>query len=360
MNSEISTSTFPVVLQHLQACGVKDGRHVGVSILPVAALLLVARGADRIVIPAPHPDERDRAEAGIEGLPPERKGLVAVVDTKGRILNRVRDYLDPLKKQARKWPEEAVVGLGEDFLYEVLVATSERAGVLSNSVSIVRGFIPIIDPREFKGEARFRLAELCRLICSYEPGVIDHGMWVNSAGRDAGASAWDILRTAEYRSLVSASGRIGYLKHPLVAMQRLGEKVLALIRKPVVKPVLKLAASAADAAGGSGLGGVTKEALGIAAENRADQFHPPFISLGPLTLPLYREALAEGLPGATPPPGVIMLFEQLRGGHASHSWLGVGEELKLEQEAISEERQRRTDYLRARKALDRFVCAHIN
>jgi hypothetical protein len=182
-------------------------------------------------------------------------------------------------------------------------------------------------------------------------------MWVADAGRTAGAPAWDILRMSEYRALVTASGRIGYLKHPLVAMRRLREKIRDLIRTPVVKPLLKLAASAADAAGAAGLGSATGEALRLATEGRGEQFHPPFISLGPVQLPLYHAALADGLPGATPPPGAIMLFEQFRGGHASHMWLATGEEHKLEREAILGARRRHAEYLRARKALDRIVGA---
>jgi hypothetical protein len=50
-----------------------------------------------------------------------------------------------------------------------------------------------------------------------------------------------------------------------------------------------------------------------------------------------------------------MLFEELRGGRASHMWLSVGEEDKLEREARSGFRRRHAEYLRARRALDRFV-----
>jgi hypothetical protein len=350
----MSSSIFPVVLQHLDACAVKDGRGVSTSIVPVVSVLLVARGSDRIIIPTPHAKERDRAEAGIARLPAERRSLITLSDTNGQVLTRVRDYLEPLRRQARKWPEDAFVGFAEDFLYEVVVATNERAGILSNSASVVRGFVPIIDPREFSGEARFRLAEVCRLICSYEPAVIEHGMWVADTRRDTGASAWDILGMAEYTALVNASGKIGYLKHPLVALRRLRAKLCDLIRKPAVKPLIKLASTAADAAGAAGLAGATGEAIGLAAEARNRPFHPPFISLGPTELALYRAAVREGLPGATPPPGVIMLFEELRGGRMSHMWLSVGEEDKLEREARSGLRRRHAQYLRARKALDRF------
>jgi hypothetical protein len=61
-----------------------------------------------------------------------------------------------LQHQVRKWPEDAFVKLAEDFLYEVVVATDQRAGILSNAASVVRDFVPLLDPSEFTGEARFR------------------------------------------------------------------------------------------------------------------------------------------------------------------------------------------------------------
>ncbi len=182
-------ATFPVILQHLDACGVKDGHRVSTSIVPALAVLLVARGCDRLIIPAPHAAERERAEAGIAKLPPERRNLVSLCDTDGTVLARVRDYVHPLQRQAQKWPEDAFVEFAEDFLYEVLVATSQRAGILSDSASVLREFVAIVDPTQFAGEARFRLAEICRMVCSYKPAVIDHGQYVIDAHRDTGASA---------------------------------------------------------------------------------------------------------------------------------------------------------------------------
>ncbi len=350
----VTTGTFPVVVQHVDACAVKDGRRVSTSMMPAVSVLLVARGSDQIIIPAPHAVERERVESGVAKLPPERRDLIKLCDTSGQDLRRVRDYLEPLRRQACKWPEDAFVGFAEDFLYEVVVATSQRAGVLSDSASVVRGFIPIIDPREFGGEARFRLAELCRLICTYAPAVVQHGMYVVDTCREASATACEILGLAEFRALVAASGRIGYLKHPILALRRLREKFRALMRQPAAKSLIKLASTAADAAGAAGLGRAAGEALGLAAETGSGQFHPPFISLGPAKLALYRAALREGIPGAVPPEGVIMLFEKLRGGQASHSWLNVGEESKLQREARSGIRRRVAQQREARKALDRI------
>lgn len=346
---------FPVVLQHLDACGIKDGRPVRTSVIPVLAVLLVARGSDRLIIPTPHGRERERAESGIARLPAERRHLVTLCDTNGKLLSRVRDYLEPLQRQARRWPEDAFVQLAEDFLYEVVVATDQRAGILSDAASVVRDFIPLLDPSEFTGEARFRLAESYRLVCGYEPLVMDHGQYLIDSSRDSGASAWEILKLAEFRAVVAASGRIGYLKHPVIGLRKLSDRLRDLVRKPAVKPFIKLASTAADAAGTAGLAGAAGEALGLAADGSGERFHPPFISLGAAELPLYRAALREGVPGALPPEGVIMLFEIMRAGRGGGMWLNVGEERKLELEAKGGFRQRFAKHREARKALDRLM-----
>src|SRR5207244_4445210 len=85
--------------------------------------------------------------------------------------------LEPLARQAKRWPENAFVAFASKFLYEVSLGLTHRAGVLSSSVSVVRDFVPIVDPSQFTGEARFRLAELFRMICAYEPAAVDHGLF---------------------------------------------------------------------------------------------------------------------------------------------------------------------------------------
>jgi len=273
------------------------------------------------------------------------------------VLARVRDYLRPLEHQAQKWPEDAFVMFAEDFLYEVLLATRQGAGILSDSASTLRGFVAIVDPTQFTDEARFRLAEICRLVCSYEPAVIDHGQYIIDARRDTGASAWEILETAEFRALVAASGRVGFLKHPLLALRRLRDKLRDIIRKPSAKSLIKLASTAVDAAGTGGLAGAAGEVLGLAADSPGQEFHPPFIPLGPVELPLYRAALRAGLPGAAAPEGVIMSFELMRGGQADEIWLNVGEGTKLDREARASLRPRLVEHRKARKALDRLMGA---
>ncbi|MGA2979089.1 MAG: hypothetical protein ABSD76_05825, partial [Terriglobales bacterium] len=58
-------------------------------------------------------------------------------------------------------------------------------------------------------------------------------------------------------------------------------------------------------------------------------------------------------PGASPPPGSVMLFERSRAGRVGHSVLNTGEETKLDREATQPER-RHEDFLKAKAALGNF------
>lgn len=70
----------------------------------------------------------------------------------------------------------------------------------------------LLIPWSFRGKPRFRLVELCRLICSYEPHAIDHGVYNVDASSGSVGTASKILEMAEYRAVVAESGRIGYQK----------------------------------------------------------------------------------------------------------------------------------------------------
>jgi hypothetical protein len=351
-------ASFPVICQNLEACAVRaDGKRDRTSILPALGVLLVTRGSDRLIVPTPHSRDRERAEAGIAQLPAERRSLVSLCDINGDVFRRVKDYLEPLRRKARKWPEDAFVAFAQDFLYEVLLGTRKKSGILSNSASIVRDFIPILDSREFAGEERFRLAEVCRLVCSYEPMVVDHGDYIIDIRRDAAAGAWEILELAEFRALVAASGVIGYLKQPRVGLRRLRKRFRDLIARPAAAPLVKLASTAVDVAGASAIATVLTQSAGLAASLSDQQFHPPFLSLGPVQLPLYRATIAKGLPDSRPPDGTIMVFEAIRGGQVTHEWLNTGEEEKLELEAVEGFNSRVAKYHEARKSLDLLMRA---
>jgi hypothetical protein len=345
---------FSLVFEHLDACGVQQGKPVKASVLSSAAVLMTSRGADRILVPAPSSYEEERIAEGVASLPRERRDIVKLVDKDGEIIGRIRNYLDPLRAQARKWPEDAFVGFTESFLYHLALGAKHKAGILDNSVQTVLGFVPILDFREFRGEAKFRLAEICSLICTYEPAVVEHGNCRVDLSCQTATSTdvWELLNLAEFRTLLATSGKLGYLKHPTVGLRRLGTAIRTFVTHPKAKPFLGLASTAANISGVSvaeKIGRMVEQVGGFFGE----PFRPPFMSLGPAEMGIYRVALQSRFPDAVPPQGTILNFEHMRCGYRGVSWLNVGEEHKLEREAIDLARPKKK-LLEARAALNRL------
>ena len=343
---------FPVIFEHKDACAVLRGKHVKASAIAAAAVILVSRGADEILVPAPSTYERERAAEGIELLPRERRPIVKLIDRDGSVLRQVRDYLAPLKSQAGKWPETAFVHAAEGFLYQLALGARRKAGILDDVVQSFRGFVPIVNPQLLHGEARFRLAELSALVCSYEPECIEHGAYrIDRACEGSSLNVWKVLNTAEFRSVISASGRLGYLKHPRVALKRVRDLMREFLARPDAKKLLTLANTTAELAGaGKTVDTLSSIAEQFGASGDGRPFHPPFISLGPAGLGVYRVTLAEALIGAVPPDGTIVLYERSRGGIIGHEWVNTGEENKRQLEARSTAYQRRESLLKARAA----------
>jgi hypothetical protein len=354
-----SSPRFPLLFEHELAVGVVRGRQIEVPTLPTTGALLVARGADQLIVPAPSAQERDHVEAGIAALPAERRHLVRVVDEDGAVLRRVRGYLEPLGRQATKWPETAFVDFAESFLYQLALASTNRAGIADDSVSVVRGFVPIIDPGAFSGEARFRLAELVAVLCSYEPAAPEHVAWTLEVAREGAArSIWEIFDSSEFHAVVAASGKLGLVRHPKVLLQRIRSLLEALVDHPRAKPLMRLGSTAADLAGAPP---GAAEALSVVIEATAVEapagtdYWPPFIGLGPAQLGVYRAALRAASPEASPLPGTVMSFRGTREGREGMSWLNVGEEGKLEREAALGLAPRMEELRKARDVQSRFA-----
>lgn len=347
---------FPVILEHEDACGVVGATHVKTPTIAATALILAARGADQILVPCPSEYELERTAEGLDLLPRERRSCVKFIDNDGDILRRVREYLQPLAASVSGWPENAFVDFLEDFLYQVALGAKHRAGILADSVEVLRGFVPIIRREHFKGEARFRLAELVALICNYEPHQLDHGSFrLETPAQDGfSPSAWELLDNAEFRAVVSVSGRLGYLKHPLVGLKRLRRVIQKFFSREDAKTILSLAKTTAECAGAGSTATAAEHIFEALIKLEGSAFRPPFVGLGPAQLGIYRVALAEGYPDATPPTGAIMLFERSRAGRMGHSFLSVGEERKLELEAANPEGRRET-FAKAKAAQGRFL-----
>jgi hypothetical protein len=346
---------FPVILEHSDACAELHGKKVKIPTIAATAVILASRGADQLYVPCPSEYELERIQTGITLLPKERRACVRIIDRNGSVLKSVRKYLKPLVEQARGWPEDAFVNFSESFLYQLALGAKHRSGVLANSVEVLRGFVPIIRPDRFNGEARFRLAELVALICGYEPHVLDHGSFqLHASSRESfSPDVWSLLDNTQFRAVTSASGKLGFLKHPLVGLKRLQRVIRTFFGRKETRKLLTLAATAAELAGAGSAAKTAENFFETLVGSDASSFRPPFLSLGAAELGIYRASLADTYPKATPPRGTIMVLENSRGGKMGHSWLSVGEENKLELEAEQAERSKKR-YLEAKAAQRRF------
>ena len=244
--------SFPVLLEHELARGVDGhGASVRAPVLDAAATVLVCRGADTLVVPAPDPETLAEVSAGIESMPAHRRSLVRMVDTNGSVLQRVRSFLDPLVAQAMKRPENAFLDFAEGFLYQVALAKSHRAGIVSSKINTMREFVPIISTASFRGEARYRLAELIGVIATYEPIETPHALLATPVDRALASRIDEILEVAEFKDVVAASGWVGVVRKPRLAVARLRRRFRALLSKPQFSTTLGLASAVGDIADAS-------------------------------------------------------------------------------------------------------------
>ena len=347
-----------MLIENTEATGELYDKPCRASTLAATALLLTSRGVDKILVATPTEPDRLIAERGLLALPPERRANVAFVDQNGATLDRVLRYLSPLHASVTKWPEDAFVGFLCTFVYQVALAAKFKASVGTDAASIVREFIPIVDPSVFQGEARFRFAEIAALICSYEPALLSHGVLRTEVDTGSGLSArlWKLIMTAEFREVVEESGKLGWVEHPLIAARHLKNTLAGYFQSKEANVLLKSTSTVA------GLGAKTHPSLEIAkafadvlanfAESK-EGYRPPFFPLGPSQEGIHRMTLASVSPDAKPATGTIFSFTTYRGGAEGHSWLNTGEEGKLEREASDLDGSKKR-WEAAQKALERI------
>jgi hypothetical protein len=329
---------FPILIENTEAIGELRGQSIRVSTLAATSLLLASRGADKILLPTPSSGDRLIAERGLLSLPPERRAAVQLVDQDGGVLHRVQHHLNPLRVCAQKWPEDAFVGFLVDFVYQIALGARFKAAIGSDAVSVVRGFIPIVDPSVFRGEAGFRFAELAALICSYEPAELNHGALRAEVDTGSGLSSrlWRLIETAEFRQVIEESGKLGWVKHPIVTVRHLRNSLSNYLQSKEASVLLKSTSTIA------GVGAKAHPSLEIAKAsadvlaNFADSkegYRPPFFPLGPSIKGIYRMTLSTVSADARPASDIIFSFATYKGGREGISWLNTGQEGKLEREA---------------------------
>lgn len=311
---------------------------------------MFSRGADEIVVPAPTAEIRESVEAVVQELPDERRKMIRLVDTRGSLFARIKDFVDPLVGYACKWPEDAFIAFSRTFLYHLALATQEKAAVAADSVEIVRGFVPIIDVRAFRGEGRYRLAELVSLIAAYDPIVAPLGsVTAPIVEQSTTNNIFEIIESAEFRRLTATSGVLGYLGAPALALRRIKRLFRDLLQHTGTRGALSIASVVGDV----GAIGPIAKGVGKVAEltGATRQFAPPFLPLGSAEAGIYRVALAETFPGATPPPGTIMVLEHALG---AISWRNEGEEQKLSPDVDEMLDRRRKRAAECRETQQRF------
>ena len=350
---------FPILIENTEAIGELQGQSIRISTLATTSLLLASRGVDKILLPTPNSFDRLIAERGLLTLPPERRATIAMIDQDGRTLHRVLHYLDPLRACARKWPEDAFVGFLAGFVYQVALAARFKAAIGTDAVSVVRGFIPIVDPSVFRGEAGFRLAELAALICSYEPAALSHGALRTEVDTGPGLSSrlWRLIETAEFREVVEESGKLGWVEHPVIAVRHLRNSLMNYLQSTETAALLKSTSTIAGLAGKAHPSfEIAKASADVLANftSSKEGYRPPFFPLGPSEEGIYRMALASVSTNARATPGTILSFATYKGGRESISWLNTGEEAKLEREAADLEGAK-AHWEKAQKALARIL-----
>jgi hypothetical protein len=193
---------------------------------------------------------------------------------------------------------------------------------------------------------------------NYNEAIISaHGgsLQVEAASNNGFAPAvWPLLENAQFRAVVAASGRLGYLKHPLIGVKRLQRVIRTFVSRKETKKMLSLASTAAEFAGAGTTATTAENLLVELVGSHPSTFRPPFLSLGPAELGIYRAVLADSHSEATPPQGTIMVFEHSRASKVGHSWLNAGEENKLER-GSTRPKDLQKKVLEARAAQKRFL-----
>jgi hypothetical protein len=136
--------------------------------------------------------------------------------------------------------------------------------------------------------------------------------------------------------MVSETGKLGYLEHPVIAVRRLRNIIRDFLQRKDTSVLLKVVGTVADLASRAHTSAATVKTAAGVLSSLADigaPFSPPFLKLGPAVQGIYRVALSGLCRDAIPPAGTIFAFRRYRAGRESYSWLSVGEELKLEREA---------------------------
>lgn len=342
-------------MEHVLAIGDLQRRPIRVSTLNSSALLMTCLGADRILIPTPGSQEKAWLQQGLSSLPPLRRKVVRAVDLNGRILARVREFLQPLRREASKWPEDAFIDFSETTLYGLALGCRYGASITGIGLEIMWDFLPIIDPHQWTGEAKYRLAELALLFTRYEPFAINRpGISGRVSEPGVRRLIWDVLGSSEFGEVTKRFGRLGYLRHPRAGIGRVAKAVMDLVSTREFKSILAVASAASELASLPVSLSVIERIAGNLEKGRG--FSPPVIELSSrLHFDISQASLTAYNPKAVAPKDSLFVLEHMRAGAVGHSWLNLGEETKLADPRSRDLKGLRGRAIRARSASMRMV-----
>ena len=300
-----------LVLDSVDCMGVLRDKPTAFSSLNAYAITLTSFGSRKILVPVPDEDSKDRFARGYEQLPKGRRSLVKKIDGNGKILASVKNYLLPLKEQAEQlqnWKETTFVNLSLSTLYHLVLASKYKSSVCDKNLTEILRLVPWMNPISFKIEARFRFSELINMYAAFDAYEIGHLVVKGELDSQKRSLLYEVLKTAEFRTIEAEMGKLGYLRDPRLSLDLICYYAKKLASNNKLKNILKIGTLA------SGLPGspIDVSTLGkIANEKWANErFVCPIIDL-PITLEyeIFRESLRAVDSEAAPLSGTIMAMK---------------------------------------------------
>lgn len=204
------------------------------------------------------------------------------------------------------------------------LACKYQATSIDGDLLELQEFVPRIDKGRFQGEAKYRLAQLISLVARYEPYYIEKlGIYRHFSEPGMSQAIQHILDSAEFADVVSAYGRLGYLRKPRTALRRLKSAIRTLVKNREFRLVVRGVKDVSSLAS-KGLPAEILEDLVKTAESD-DSFSPSFGTLSPFYQSIYEATLYEKDPLCRPPPGMALSIQPYKFGVCGHIWLYEGE-----------------------------------
>jgi|GEM_PF-6254504 len=293
-----------VILNFEEAQGRVHGHPVEIPTLQSTARVLLTLGADRILVPAF--EHKTRISETIGGLPPTLRGRVKAIDSSASVLKRVESFVRPLRRQVvdkdDMCPESVLVRQTVPFLYQLSLGAKYSASPTGSWVDDLTHSLHTANLGAFQGEARDRMALLANVVLAYSPYISNHLDTIGYAA-DSGVhgKVLEMLDSAEFQDVVSATGYLGLATKPVVALRRIHSAVSRVVARPAFKKSAK-ATEAISTLAGHPL--PVSTAIAAIGGGQADRhFSPPLVELDPFRQSIFDETMSSTGTDWAPNPG---------------------------------------------------------